>query len=112
MKKKIDLKLIKSEGFDLICNGEEILSGGLRIYQHSIQKKVLEILKFTKKEEENLNYFLEALSYGTPPHGGFGLGIERLLSIIFKTKNIKEFFVFPKNIDGTCSITGAPYKEN
>src|SRR5207249_2750537 len=97
------------EAFDLVCNGEEILSGGLRIYQHELQEKILEILGYDKQEQaENFGYFLQALEFAAPPHGGFGMGIDRLLSIILNTNNLKELIAFPKNIDGTCSLTGTP----
>ena len=60
------------------------------------------------KQEKNFGYFLQALEFAAPPHGGFGMGIDRLLSIILNTNNLKELIAFPKNIDGTCSLTGTP----
>ena len=97
------------EAFDLVCNGEEILSGGMRIHQAELQAKVLEILGYSKKEQaENFGYFLQALEFAAPPHGGIGLGIDRLLAVILNTNNLKELIAFPKNIDGTCSLTGTP----
>jgi len=81
----------------------------MRIYQRNLQEKVLEILGYNlKKREENFGYFLQALEFAAPPHGGVGLGIDRLLAVILKTSNLKELIAFPKNIDGTCSLTGAP----
>ncbi|CAG8655230.1 6652_t:CDS:2 [Racocetra fulgida] len=98
-----------SEAVDLVCNGEEILSGGLRIYQRQLQEKMLEILGYEPQERgENFGYFLQALEFAAPPHGGIGLGIDRLLSIILQTNSLKELIAFPKNIDGSCSLTGAP----
>ena len=97
------------EAFDLVCNGEEILSGSVRIHQHDLQKKVLEILGYNKKEQgESFGYFLQALEFAAPPHGGIGMGIDRLLAVILNTNNLKELIAFPKNIDGTCSLTGTP----
>ena len=101
------------EAFDLVCNGEEILSGGLRIYKRNLQEEVFKVLGYdSEKMEEYFGYFLEALDFAAPPHGGFGLGIDRLLAVILNTKNLKDFLAFPKNIDGTCSVTGAPTKLN
>jgi len=106
---KVKLEKVICEAFDLVCNGEEILSGGLRIHQHELQKKVLEILGYNQQEQaENFGYFLQALEFAAPPHGGFGMGIDRLLAIILNTNNLKELIAFPKNIDGTCSLTGTP----
>lgn len=81
----------------------------MRIYQRNLQEKVLEILGYSKEEQkENFGYFLEALGFAAPPHGGIGLGIDRLLATLLNTNNLKELIAFPKNIDGTCSLTGTP----
>jgi len=109
MENKIDFLKVTSESFDLICNGEEIISGGIRIYFSKLQKKILEIIGYKEKEiKKYFGYFLNALEFAAPPHGGFGMGIDRLLSVLLKTKNLKELLTFPKNIDGTCSLTGTP----
>jgi aspartyl-tRNA synthetase len=97
------------EAFDLICNGEEVLSGSLRIYQRELQAKVFTILGYSLLEQKKyFGYFLQALEFAAPPHGGFGLGIDRLLAIILNLKSLKEVIAFPKNIDGSCSLTGTP----
>lgn len=109
LKGKIEPEKVVCEAFDLVCNGEEILSGGLRIYQRKLQEKILEILGYSKEaQEKNFGYFLRALEFAAPPHGGVGLGIDRLLAVILNTNNLKELIAFPKNIDGTCSLTGTP----
>ncbi|CAG8749905.1 13878_t:CDS:2, partial [Gigaspora margarita] len=106
---KIKPEKVICEAFDLVCNGEELLSGSIRIYQRNLQEKVLEILGYSQEEQEkNFGYFLQALEFAAPPHGGIGLGIDRLLAVILNTNNLKELIAFPKNIDGTCSLTGAP----
>jgi aspartyl-tRNA synthetase len=97
------------EAFDLVLNGEEILSGSVRIHQAKLQAKVLEILGYSPEErEKNFGYFLHALEFAAPPHGGIGLGIDRLLATILQIKSLKELIAFPKNIDGSCSLTGTP----
>lgn len=107
--KPFDFLSIKSEAYDLVCNGEEIASGSLRIYQRQLQEKIFEILGFSKEEmEKHFGYFLKALEFAAPPHGGIGMGIERMLAIFLNLKSLKETIAFPKNIDGTCSLTGAP----
>ena len=64
--------------------------------------------KLEKEQEESFGYFLQALEFAAPPHGGIGMGIDRLLAVILNTNNLKELIAFPKNIDGTCSLTGTP----
>jgi aspartyl-tRNA synthetase len=106
---KIKPENVICEAFDLVCNGEELLSGSVRIYQHKLQEKVLEILGYNQPaQEKNFGYFLQALEFAAPPHGGIGMGIDRLLAVILNTNNLKELIAFPKNIDGTCSLTGTP----
>jgi len=81
----------------------------MRIHQRELQEKALEILGYSEEEQEkHFGYFLQALEFAAPPHGGFGLGIDRLLAIILNLKNLKEIIAFPKNIDGSCSLTGTP----
>ncbi|MDR1670849.1 MAG: hypothetical protein LBR43_03975 [Spiroplasmataceae bacterium] len=109
LKEKVKPEEIICDAFDLVCNGEEVLSGSCRIYQRELQEKVLEILGYSQEErEENFGYFLQALEFAAPPHGGLGLGIDRLLAIMLNANNLKELIAFPKNIDGTCSLTGTP----
>ena len=106
---KINPERVIGEAFDLICNGEEVLSGSLRIYQRELQAKVFTILGYSPPEQKKyFGYFLQALEFAAPPHGGFGLGIDRLLAIILNLKSLKEVIAFPKNIDGSCSLTKAP----
>ena len=106
---KIKPEKVICEAFDLVCNGEEVLSGSLRIYQRKLQEKIFVILGYDQqKREQYFGYFLQALEFAAPPHGGFGLGIDRLLAIILNLKSLKEIIAFPKNIDGSCSLTGTP----
>ena len=106
---KISPEKIIGEAFDLVCNGEEMLSGSIRIHQRNLQEKVLEILGYSQlQREKNFGYFLQALEFAAPPHGGIGLGIDRLIAVICRVKSLKELIAFPKNIDGTCSLTRAP----
>lgn len=81
----------------------------MRIYTRELQEKVLEVLGYNSAErEKHFSYFLEALEFAAPLHGGIGLGIDRLLAVICQVKNLKELIAFPKNIDGSCSLTGTP----
>lgn len=106
---KIKPEEVICEAFDLVCDGEELLSGSIRIYTCELQEKVLEILGYNQEErKKNFGYFLQALEFAAPPHGGVGLGIDRLLTILLNLKSLKEIIAFPKNADGSCSLTGAP----
>jgi aspartyl-tRNA synthetase len=100
---------IITDSYDLVCNGEEFASGSLRIHKRDLQQKVFKILGFSENElEKHFGYFLKALEFAAPPHGGIGIGIERMLLVFLNLKNLKETVAFPKNIDGSCSLTGAP----
>lgn len=99
---------ILTDSFDLICNGEEIISGSTRINNRELQEKILGVVGYEReKKEKEFGYFLRALEFAPPSHGGFGMGIDRILSILLDTK-IKELIAFPKNIDGTCPLTKTP----
>lgn len=100
---------VLTDSYDLVCNGEELASGSLRIYKKELQEKVFKILGFNAAEaDKHFGYFLRALAFAAPPHGGIGIGIERMLTVFLGLKSLKETIAFPKNIDGTCSLTGAP----
>ncbi len=105
------LFLVKGHAYDLVCNGEELASGSLRIFKRDLQEKIFKILGFNKQEtEEYFGYFLKALEFAAPPHGGVAFGIERMLAVFLGLKNLKEAIAFPKNVDGSCPLTGAPNK--
>lgn len=106
-----DVLKTKAYAFDLVINGYEIGGGSLRIYNENIQYKIFEILSLTKEEIENkFGFFIEALKYGTPPHGGLALGLERLTMILTNTNNIRDVIAFPKNLSGICTMSYSPSK--
>ncbi len=114
-----DLEQIKqatSMSYDLVLNGSEIGGGSLRIIDPTHQRMILEKLNFSSEQiEQYFGYFLEALSYGTPPHGGIALGIDRILTILLKKDSIRDVIAFPKTSHGTDELTKAPFnreKEN
>ena len=95
--------------YDLVLNGHELGSGSLRIFEHDLQKKVFEILDLSKKEiESRFGHMLEALEFSPPPHGGFGLGLDRLLATIMNQKSIREVIAFPKTGDAKDPLMNAP----
>ena len=88
---------VRSSGYDIVLNGYEIGGGSQRIHNSDLQKKIFELLKLTPEElQTKFGFFLEALSYGTPPHLGIALGLDRLIMILTKTENIRDVIAFPK----------------
>jgi len=100
---------VRSRSYDLVLNGNEIASGSIRIHQRDIQEKVFRTLKLEQEEvESRFGFFLDALRYGAPPHGGIALGLDRLVTIMAGGKSIREVIAFPKTQSGVCPLTGAP----
>lgn len=88
---------MRSSGYDIVLNGYEIGGGSQRIHSPELQQKIFECLKLTPEElKSKFGFFLDALSYGTPPHLGIALGVERILMIITGTENIRDVIAFPK----------------
>jgi len=103
------MKNIKARSYDLVCNGQELAGGSLRIFNEDIQRKIFSLLGMTKNEtEKNFGFFLEALRYGAPPHGGIAWGIERLVMILTESESIREVMAFPKSARGTCLMSESP----
>ncbi len=98
-----------AKAYDLILNGSEIGGGSLRINDLNEQLEVLSILGIEKKEaEEKFGFFLEALSYGCPPHGGIAFGLDRLVMLLCKQESIRDVIAFPKTQSATCLLSDAP----
>jgi aspartyl-tRNA synthetase len=88
---------MRSSSYDLVLNGYELASGSQRIHNNDLQRKIFEILKMTPEElKTKFGFFLEALSYGTPPHLGIALGLDRMIMILTQTENIRDVIAFPK----------------
>ncbi len=88
---------VRSSSYDLVLNGYEMASGSQRIHDSDLQHKVFTVLKLTPEElKEKFGFFIEALSYGTPPHLGAALGFDRLVMILTQTDNIRDVIAFPK----------------
>ena len=95
--------------YDLVINGEEIGGGSIRINNSELQDRVFRALSLNEDDiQRKFGYFIEALSYGTPPHGGIAYGFDRLVMLFAGTNNIKDVIAFPKTQSATCLLTGAP----
>ncbi|MEA2022902.1 MAG: aspartate--tRNA ligase [Actinomycetota bacterium] len=98
-----------SKAYDLVLNGSELGSGSVRIHDPAVQAKVFETLGISDEDaERRFGWFLEALRYGTPPHAGFAIGIDRLVAILQNAPNIREVIPFPKTQSGADPLTGSP----
>ncbi len=98
-----------AKAYDLVCNGYEIAGGSIRIYRNEIQQAMFKTLGMTPEETEHkFGFFLEALKYGTPPHGGIAWGMDRLVMILCNTEAIREVIAFPKTAKATCLMSEAP----
>jgi len=98
-----------SRAYDLVLNGYELLSGSIRIHDAEMQSKVFEAIGLTMEEaKEKFGFFLEAFKYGAPPHGGVGIGLERLIMILSGTDNIRDVVAFPKTASAACLMSEAP----
>ncbi|MGH1411551.1 MAG: aspartate--tRNA ligase [Mycoplasma sp.] len=104
-----DLKNAKAEAYDIVINGYEIGGGSLRIYDAEMQNRMFEAIKLSKEEIKNkFGKFINALQYGTPPHGGIALGLDRLVMVLLKLNSIREVIAFPKNSAGVDTMLNAP----
>ncbi|MGH8944982.1 MAG: aspartate--tRNA ligase [Acidimicrobiia bacterium] len=98
-----------SRAYDVVLNGVELGSGSIRIHDPEVQRQVFEILGIdAETAQRRFGWFLEALEYGTPPHGGFAFGIDRLVMVLQNETSIREVIPFPKTQTGADPMTGAP----
>jgi aspartyl-tRNA synthetase len=100
---------VRAQAYDLVLNGNEIGGGSLRIHRQKIQKKIFEILGFSPAEaKEKFGFFLEALQFGTPPHGGIALGFDRIVMLLAGEDSIRDVIPFPKTTSSLCLMTDSP----
>jgi aspartyl-tRNA synthetase len=97
--------------YDLVVQGQELGGGSIRIHKETIQKTVFDILGISEEEADmKFGFLLEALQYGTPPHGGIAFGFDRLIMLLAQTTNIRDVVAFPKTNSAQCLLTEAPSK--
>jgi aspartyl-tRNA synthetase len=100
---------VLARAYDIVCNGEELGGGSIRVHDSREQMKIFELLGFSKERaEEQFGFLLEAQSLGFPPHGGIALGVDRLVSILAGTDSIRDVIAFPKTQSGTCPLMQTP----
>ncbi|BAW01065.1 aspartyl-tRNA synthetase [Thermus thermophilus] len=100
---------VRALAYDLVLNGVEVGGGSIRIHDPRLQARVFRLLGIGEEEQrEKFGFFLEALEYGAPPHGGIAWGLDRLLALMTGSSSIREVIAFPKNKEGKDPLTGAP----
>jgi len=116
MPREQDLEVLKRDPgrvyarlYDLVCNGMELGSGSIRIHQRELQERVLSVCGISEEEaERKFGWFLRALEYGAPPHGGIALGLDRIVTMLVGGRSIREVIAFPKTTIAANPLDGAP----
>jgi len=111
-----DVELLKTDPskalaycYDLVVQGQELGGGSIRIHKEAVQNQVFDILGISKEEQQaKFGFLLDALKYGTPPHGGIAFGLDRLIMLLVHTENIRDVVAFPKTNSAQCILTSAP----
>jgi len=100
---------ILSNAYDLVVNGTELGSGSIRIHSRELQERIFRRLGITAEDADlRFGWFLQALEYGAPPHGGFALGLDRLVMMMTGEGSLRDVIAFPKTANGMCPLTEAP----
>ena len=100
---------VRARAYDIVLNGVEIGGGSIRIHRQDIQEQVFRSLGFTMEEaRERFGFFMDAFTYGAPPHGGLAFGLDRLIMLLGGTDNIRDVIAFPKTTAAACLMTEAP----
>lgn len=104
-----NLDHIEASAYDMVLNGVEIGGGSLRIYRPDVQAAMFKLLGLTEQEaKDKFGFFLEALQYGTPPHGGIAFGVDRLAALLCGVGPIRDVIAFPKTASGSCLMSDSP----
>ena len=100
---------VLAQAYDLVLNGNEIAGGSVRIHREDVQHQVFRTLNMSDEEiEAKFGFFVGALGYGTPPHGGIAFGLDRLVTLLTGGKSIRDVIAFPKTQKGICLLTDSP----
>ncbi len=101
--------LVRALAYDLVLNGTELGSGSIRIHRRDMQSKIFKALGFSEEEARaRFGFFLDALEYGTPPHGGIALGYDRIIALMAGESSIREVIAFPKTASAVDQMCDSP----
>ncbi|MFB6468028.1 aspartate--tRNA ligase [Cytobacillus sp. Hz8] len=100
---------VRAQAYDIVLNGYELGGGSLRIFEREIQEKMFKALGFTEEDAKaQFGFLMEAFEYGTPPHGGIAIGLDRLIMLLAGRSNLRDTIAFPKTASASCLLTNAP----
>ena len=100
---------VRAQSYDVVLNGVELGSGSIRIHRSDVQALMFKALGFSEEDaRERFGFLIDAFRYGTPPHGGFAFGLDRLVMLLLGADSLRDVIAFPKVKDASCPMTGAP----
>ena len=104
-----DPAAVRSQAYDIVLNGTELASGSIRIHDSALQARIFKLLSLSEEEtKERFGFFIEALQYGTPPHGGIAPGLDRLVMLLAGATSLRDVIAFPKTASATDLMSGSP----
>jgi aspartyl-tRNA synthetase len=100
---------VRAKAYDLVLNGLELGGGSIRIHDSALQARIFQVLSLGEEEtRDRFGFFLDALQYGTPPHGGIALGLDRLVMLLAREHSLRDVIAFPKTASATDLMSGSP----